>query len=72
MIGVALIVAILFIFPTFLDLVGLSYGDYMRPKAVFSNISNLSDSIFSNSIDTSSMDDLSPKSTDIPDDFSDF
>lgn len=53
LIGVLLIVAVLYIFPTFFDLVGLDYGDFMRPDAVFSNISILSDAVFGTSVSPS-------------------
>lgn len=70
-IGIIFIIAILYIFPTFLDLLGLEYGDYMRPEAVFSNISRLSELVFGTTVD-SSIDFQSSWDSTIPDDFSDF
>ncbi|MFZ2255838.1 MAG: hypothetical protein WAW59_08275 [Patescibacteria group bacterium] len=37
-IGVLLIISVLFVFPTFLDLIGMEYGQYMKPAAVFDTI----------------------------------
>ena len=70
-IGVLLIVAVLFVFPTFLDLLWLEYGDYMRPDAVFSNISQLSDIVFGTAVNTN-LDTPSWQDYTIPDDFSDW
>ena len=63
-----MIVAILYIFPTFLDLFWLEYGDYMRPSAVFRSIEWLSDTIFWQDISTMPDNLGTPQ---ITDDFSD-
>jgi hypothetical protein len=36
--GVLLIVVTLFVLPTFFDLLGVEYGDYIRPSAIFDTI----------------------------------
>lgn len=69
-IGVLLIITVLFIFPTFLDLVGLGYGDYMRPSAVFDTISWLSERLLWQPVDTAPYYDT-PNNTTLGNDFSD-
>ena len=44
-IGIAFLLAVIFIFPTLMNLIGLPYGDYVRPQAIFDTISSLSDSL---------------------------
>lgn len=71
-IGLAFLIGGLFIFPTLMDLIGVPYGEYLRPKAVLSSISDLSDYIFGQTVDTSSpfqpagSSDITPDFTQIP------
>ncbi len=37
-IGIFFLVALLFVFPTFMDLIGLPYGEYAKPSAIFQTI----------------------------------
>lgn len=37
-IGVIFLIGILFIFPIIINLFGLSYGEYMKPRAIFATI----------------------------------
>jgi hypothetical protein len=69
--GVLLIVVTLFIFPTFLDLLGVEYGQYMRPAAIFDTIGSLSDRLFGQQVEAIPLGDNSSKVA-IPDNFSDF
>jgi hypothetical protein len=41
-IGILFIVAVLFVVPVFMDLLGLKYGEYAKPGAVFQTIQDLS------------------------------
>lgn len=50
-IGVGFVLCVLFIFPILMDLVGLPYGEYAKPSAVFSTISDISGFIFWTQID---------------------
>ena len=36
--GILFIIAVLYIIPPFFDLLGVEYGDYMRPRAVLDSI----------------------------------
>jgi len=45
-IGVGFLLAVIFIFPTLMNLIGLPYGNYVRPQAIFDTMSSISDSIF--------------------------
>lgn len=41
-IGILFLVAILFILPVIVNLLGLPYGEYIKPKAIFDTISEVS------------------------------
>ena len=69
--GVLLILVTLFIFPTFLDLLGVEYGQYMRPAAIFDTIGWLSDRIFWQQVEMMPFGDTNTDVS-IPDDFADF
>ncbi len=45
-IGLVFLFAVLYIFPVILDLLGLPYGDYARPTAVFDTVSQIFGIIF--------------------------
>ena len=70
-IGVIFLVATLFMFPTLMDLMGVPYGDYLRPRAVLETIGGLSDTLFGTTIQTGDFSDtptdsLTPDFTQIP------
>lgn len=70
-IGVIFLVATLFMFPTLMDLMGVPYGDYLRPRAVLDTIGWLSDRVFGTTIQTGDFSDtptdtLTPDFTQIP------
>lgn len=46
LIGIVFIIAVLFIIPVITGFMGLPYGEYARPAAVFSTITVISDRIF--------------------------
>ena len=46
LIGIVFIIVVLYIFPLLMELIGLPYGEYARPSAVFQTIAEISDSIF--------------------------
>lgn len=45
--------AALFIFPTLMELIGVSYGEYLKPRAVLESIGALSDRLFGTAIEPS-------------------
>ena len=45
-IGILFLLLILFVFPTLMDLIGLPYGEYAKPSAIFQTIGEISDTIF--------------------------
>jgi len=65
---VLFLVAALFVFPIFLDLLSVEYGDYLRPRSVFAQIWMLSDRL----LWSSSSDTFDNWETWLPPDFSDF
>ena len=46
LIGIVFIIVVLYIFPLLMELIGLPYGEYARPSAVFQTIAEISDRIF--------------------------
>ncbi len=69
--GIWLIVVVLFVFPTFLDILGVEYADYIRPASIFDSITWLSDTIFGQSVENIPLGDTSSEYS-IPDDFTTF
>ena len=47
---------VLYIFPLLMELIGLPYGEYARPSAVFQTIAEISDSIFGVDVGSSTID----------------
>jgi hypothetical protein len=66
-IGLVFLLSILFVFPVFMNLVGLPYWEYAKPKTVFSTMSEIMSIVFWTQWPT---DDTLPASSDLPDDFS--
>ena len=48
LIGIAVLILVLFIAPLLMNMIGLSYGEYARPKMIFDTISEVSEKIFGN------------------------
>lgn len=55
-IGVIFILWVLYVLPVLMKLSGIPYGEYMKPKAVFDTMVNISDKIFWWNIDGNSLD----------------
>jgi predicted permease len=71
-IGVGFILCVLFIFPILMDLVGLPYGAYAKPSAVFETISTISAQLLGSPVDSPSLPGGSTSpSNSLPSDFSD-
>jgi hypothetical protein len=69
-IGVIFLVAILFIFPVLMSLIGLPYGDYVKPSAIFETINSLSDTLFGSNIGSGpSVDQFDTSPTTLPSSF---
>ena len=56
LIGIVFIIVVLYIFPLLMELIGLPYGEYARPSAVFQTIAEISDSIFGVDVGSSTID----------------
>ena len=45
-IGIIFLLVVLFVFPVLTNLIGLPYGDYVKPSAIFDTINKVSGTIF--------------------------
>ncbi len=70
-IWVLFIIAVLYIMPTFLALIGSEYAETLRPGNIYAAMSGLTDQIFGQTTDTWFWTDADFNSA-LPDDFSDF
>ena len=55
LIGIGFIILVLFIVPILTNLIGLPYGEYAKPSAVFQTISEISDRIFGMDVGSSAI-----------------
>lgn len=55
-IGIVFLVAILFIFPVVIGLLGLSYGEYLKPTSIFDTIGEISGKMFWTQISSPTID----------------
>jgi hypothetical protein len=68
-IGIVFMVAVIFIFPVIMNLLGVPYGEYARPTQIFQTIREIFETIFGASVPNPS---LSPEGSQSLQGFSDF
>ncbi len=49
-IGIIFLFGVLYVFPILMDLIGIPYGEYAKPSAVFATISEIFDLIFGTNV----------------------
>lgn len=68
--GIVFIVAVLYVVPTFLNLIGSGYSDMVQPHKIYGSVVGLTEKIFGQTVEITPPPSTMPSG--LPDDFSDF
>ncbi len=68
-IGIVFLITVLFVFPVLMNLIGLPYGDYIKPSAIFDTIDKVSGTIFGMNVQPNTPSDTNSPSSTLPSSF---